>query len=111
MFRYLLYFRFVTYLSAICDNAAEGKKLLNTAINALFSMPVPGESNGGTDVLHEHTEEKPCLLWSALYIQELTVVCFLPFTFSSAVSLTELSFLVHLLPIQPMLQFSSLFLP
>ncbi|KAL8512575.1 hypothetical protein ACS0TY_018896 [Phlomoides rotata] len=64
---------FVTYLSAICDNAVEGKKLLNAAVNALFSMPVSGESNDGTDVLHEHTEEKPCLLWSALYIQELTV--------------------------------------
>lgn len=63
---------FVTYLSAICNNAVEGKKLLNAAINALFSMPASGESNDETHVLQEHTEEKPCLLWSALYIQQLT---------------------------------------
>ncbi|KAI3466224.1 hypothetical protein Pfo_022887 [Paulownia fortunei] len=64
---------FVTYLSALCDNAVEGKKLLNAAINALFSMPISGNSeHSGTDTLCEHTEGKPCLLWSALYIQELT---------------------------------------
>ncbi|KAL8466848.1 hypothetical protein ACS0TY_035786 [Phlomoides rotata] len=49
------YEMFVTYLLAVCDNAVEGKKLQNAAINALFSMPVSGESNDGTYVLHEHT--------------------------------------------------------
>ncbi|XP_041995229.1 rab escort protein 1-like [Salvia splendens] len=64
---------FVTYLSAVCDDAVEGKKLLNAAINALFSMAVSSSpENNGIDNLCEHTEEKPCLLWSALYIQDLT---------------------------------------
>ncbi|KAL6575145.1 hypothetical protein OROMI_012430 [Orobanche minor] len=64
---------FVTYLSAICDNAVEGKKLLNEAINALFCKPTSGNSeNSRLGNLCEHTEGKPCLLWSALYIQELT---------------------------------------
>ncbi|CAA0831991.1 Rab escort protein [Striga hermonthica] len=53
---------FVTYLSAKCGNAVEGKKLLNEAINTLFCK----------EHLCENTEGKPCLLWSALYIQELT---------------------------------------
>ncbi|XP_057809376.1 rab escort protein 1-like [Salvia miltiorrhiza] len=65
---------FVTYLSAVCDDAVEGKKLLNAAINALFSMAVSSSSkNNEIDNLSEHTEEKPCLLWSALYIQDLTM--------------------------------------
>ncbi|XP_047961963.1 rab escort protein 1-like [Salvia hispanica] len=69
---------YVTYLSAVCDDAVEGKKLLNAAINALFSMALSSSSeNNERDNLCEHTEEKPCLLWSALYIQDLTKVLFL----------------------------------
>ncbi|KAK6125536.1 hypothetical protein DH2020_040721 [Rehmannia glutinosa] len=64
---------FVTYLSAICDTAVEGKKLLSAAMDALFCMPISGNSgNSETDNLCELTEGKPCLLWSTLYIQELT---------------------------------------
>ncbi|EYU23207.1 hypothetical protein ABFS82_03G020400 [Erythranthe guttata] len=64
---------FVTYLSAMCDDNVQGKKLLNAAINALFSVPISGNSeNSGASNLSEHAEEKPCLLWSTLYIQELT---------------------------------------
>lgn len=73
---YLLHFRFVTYLSAVCDDALEGKKLLNAAINVLFSMAVSSESeNNVIDNLHYQTDDKPYLLWSTLYIQELTTVC------------------------------------
>ncbi|KAG8363561.1 hypothetical protein BUALT_Bualt19G0035300 [Buddleja alternifolia] len=62
---------FVTYLSAMCDNEVEGKKSLNSAIKALFSVPISGNSeNCATDSLH--TQAKPSLLWSALYMQELT---------------------------------------
>ncbi|KAL3845027.1 hypothetical protein ACJIZ3_002430 [Penstemon smallii] len=65
---------FVTYLSAMCKNAVEGKKLLDAAISALFSLPICGNSeNNGIDKLSEHTDSKPILLWSALYIQELTM--------------------------------------
>ncbi|KAL1566665.1 rab escort protein 1-like [Salvia divinorum] len=64
---------FVTYLSAVCDDSVEGKKLLNAAINALFHIAVSSSSeNNEIDNLREHAEEKPCLLWSALYIQDLT---------------------------------------
>ncbi|PIN24970.1 GDP dissociation inhibitor [Handroanthus impetiginosus] len=35
---------FVTYLSAICDNAEEGRKLLSVAIKVLFSVPISGNS-------------------------------------------------------------------
>ncbi|KAK4490461.1 hypothetical protein RD792_001138 [Penstemon davidsonii] len=65
---------FVTYLSAMCDNAVEGKKLLDAAISALFSLPICGNSeNNGIEKLSENTDSKPILLWSALYIQELTM--------------------------------------
>lgn len=71
----LLSFRFVSYLSTVCDNAVEGKKLLNAALNALFCKAVSSSSeNSGVDDLCERTEGKPCLLWSALYIQDLTTV-------------------------------------
>ncbi|CAI9758004.1 unnamed protein product [Fraxinus pennsylvanica] len=64
---------FVTYLSAPCDNAVEGKKLLHSAINALFSVSISGKSEKSNKGDHsENTEVKPSLLWSALYLQELT---------------------------------------
>ncbi|XP_022855033.1 rab escort protein 1 [Olea europaea var. sylvestris] len=61
---------FVTYLSALCDNAVEGKNLLHSAINALFSVSISGKSD--KDDQSEITEVKPSLLWTALYLQELT---------------------------------------
>ncbi|KAG8373599.1 hypothetical protein BUALT_Bualt11G0041100 [Buddleja alternifolia] len=52
---------FVTYLSAMCDNEVEGKKSLNSAIKALFSVPISGNSeNCATDSLH--TQAKPSFL-------------------------------------------------
>ncbi|XP_073293617.1 rab escort protein 1-like isoform X2 [Primulina huaijiensis] len=64
---------FVTYLSAMSVDAVEGKKLLNAAINALFSIPLSGNSKScGIDNSSENIEVKPSLLWSALYMQELT---------------------------------------
>ncbi|XP_027074995.1 rab escort protein 1 [Coffea arabica] len=35
---------FVVYVSTICEDAAQGKELLTTAINDLFSVPVSGNS-------------------------------------------------------------------
>ncbi|XP_073296530.1 rab escort protein 1-like isoform X2 [Primulina huaijiensis] len=64
---------FVTYLSATSIDAVEGKKLLNAAINALFSIPLSGNSeSSGVDNSGDNIEVKPSLLWSALYMQELT---------------------------------------
>lgn len=75
----VLWFRFVIYLSAICDDVLQGKKILNAAINALFSLPTPAET--GEDSLEHQNDsaemkEKPALLWSATYIQDLTMVFF-----------------------------------
>lgn len=74
-----MWFRFVIYLSAICDDFLQGKQILNAAINALFSLPTPAEA--GEDSLEHQNDsaqvkEKPALLWSATYIQDLTMVFF-----------------------------------
>ncbi|XP_051134560.1 rab escort protein 1 [Andrographis paniculata] len=62
---------FVTYLSVICDDPVEGKKSLTTAINALFSGPISSSERNSPDDSSNQAEDKPSLLWSALYIQEL----------------------------------------
>ncbi|CAK9164952.1 unnamed protein product [Ilex paraguariensis] len=63
---------FILYLSALCDNAIQGKNLLHAAINALFSAPVPGNAeNSNTDQNENAEQVKPGLLWSVFYIQEL----------------------------------------
>uniref|UniRef100_A0A5B6Z7K9 Rab escort protein 1 n=1 Tax=Davidia involucrata TaxID=16924 RepID=A0A5B6Z7K9_DAVIN len=68
---------FVLYLSALCDDAIQGKKLLNEAIYALVSVPISGNpENSFTDQNENIEEGKPTLLWSALYIQELTMGSF-----------------------------------
>ncbi|XP_060191859.1 rab escort protein 1 isoform X1 [Lycium barbarum] len=64
---------YLTYLSAICDDDVQGKKLLNAAINVLFHIPVSG-SSGNNDSAEDQSETrdaKPALLWSVLYTQEL----------------------------------------
>lgn len=63
---------FVSYLSALCEEADEGKKSLNAAINALFSVRISRSTENKSTDLSEDIEGKPSLLWSALYIQELT---------------------------------------
>ncbi|KAL2513953.1 Rab escort protein [Forsythia ovata] len=68
---------FVTYLSAVCNSAVEGKKLLHSAINSLFSVSISGKSEKrDIDDQSENTEVKPSLLWSTLYLQELTTGAF-----------------------------------
>ncbi|CAN1180438.1 Rab escort protein 1 [Linum perenne] len=67
---------FVIYLSALCEDVAEGKKLLNGAMNCLLTSPDHSESSSALEEenVNETTsveESKPRLLWSALYIQEL----------------------------------------
>ncbi|KAA8534921.1 hypothetical protein F0562_029863 [Nyssa sinensis] len=64
---------FVLYLSALCDDAIQGKKLLNEALCGLVSVPISGyPENSSADQSENMEEGKPTLLWSALYIQELT---------------------------------------
>ncbi|GAA0165656.1 G-protein modulator [Lithospermum erythrorhizon] len=65
----------VTYLSAPCDDTMQGKNLLQSAIDILFSVPVSGSSANSTSADENKNDElylKPFLLWSAFYIQELT---------------------------------------
>ncbi|KAM7516021.1 hypothetical protein LguiA_005604 [Lonicera macranthoides] len=76
---------FVFYLSALCEDAVQGKKLLHAAINALFSVPISASpEDSSTNQSDEDTKEvkpaeedteevKPALLWAALYMQELTM--------------------------------------
>lgn len=66
IFFFFTFFRFVFYISVVCDNAIEGKKSLQAAIDDLFSLHSDET---------ESKELKPTLLWSALYIQDLIEVC------------------------------------
>lgn len=65
------------YFSALCDEVNQGKKLLHAALSALQKLLVTGTAGNSSTVQSEGTEEaKPTLLWSALYIQDLSLVCF-----------------------------------
>lgn len=60
------------YLSALCNDASQGKTLLDTVINAI-EVSQMAERNAGTE--NEDTEvDKLFILWKATYIQELSVV-------------------------------------
>ncbi|KAF3440873.1 hypothetical protein FNV43_RR19159 [Rhamnella rubrinervis] len=63
---------FVLYFSALCDDAKQGKNLMRAAINDLLKLPGSENAESGSAVQGESAEVKPTLLWSALYIQELT---------------------------------------
>lgn len=72
---------FILHLSTLCDDASQGKKLLNAAINALFEQPISGSSEIKSSEIPEDNsvaqsavteEEKSALVWAALYIQEIT---------------------------------------
>lgn len=65
---------FVLYFSALCDEVNQGKKLLHAALSALQKLLVTGTAGNSSTVQSEGTEEaKPTLLWSALYIQDLSL--------------------------------------
>ncbi|XP_043721508.1 rab escort protein 1-like [Telopea speciosissima] len=60
----------VVYLSALCNDAAQGKELLRAAMNVLFPLSISknfeSSASEGTE-----GESKPTLMWSSIYIQEL----------------------------------------
>ncbi|BFG19844.1 hypothetical protein CerSpe_061180 [Prunus speciosa] len=64
---------FLLYFSALCDNAEQGKRLLHAVQNALLTLPMSGNPERASTVQSEKAEVKPTLLWSTLYIQELTM--------------------------------------
>ncbi|XVF56454.1 hypothetical protein PTKIN_Ptkin06aG0121900 [Pterospermum kingtungense] len=85
---------FVLYISALCDDDDQGKKILHSVMNTLLTVPdsIDSESNSavqsetaesGSVLQNENAESsftaqsntregKPTSLWSALYMQELT---------------------------------------
>ncbi|KAK1382801.1 Rab escort protein 1 [Heracleum sosnowskyi] len=64
---------FVYHISALCEDAIEGKKLLSEAVNVLFPDPSISPTNISKEE-HDNLEElQPTLLWHALYIQELSM--------------------------------------
>ncbi|KAH7519826.1 hypothetical protein FEM48_Zijuj08G0078400 [Ziziphus jujuba var. spinosa] len=63
---------FVLYFSALCDDGKQGKNLLRAAINDLLKLSGPEKAESGSAAEDENADVKPTLLWSALYIQELT---------------------------------------
>ncbi|GAB2282492.1 hypothetical protein Dimus_017035 [Dionaea muscipula] len=69
---------YVLYLSACCGDAYEGKKLLNAVIDVLFTSGSTEDNFSGDpeDSSSAQTKDmevgKPTLLWSVLYIQEVT---------------------------------------
>lgn len=68
---------FVLYLSTLCNDATQGKELLQAAIKSLFTLPVSGNPENSSSVHSENMEEvKPTLLWSALYTQDLVMGSF-----------------------------------
>ncbi|XP_017977967.1 PREDICTED: rab escort protein 1 [Theobroma cacao] len=86
---------FVIYISALCTDDDQGKKLLHAVMNTLVTLPVSTNSESNAAVQSESAESggaalnetaessftdqndlgegKPTLLWSALYIQKLTL--------------------------------------
>ncbi|KAJ4954284.1 hypothetical protein NE237_011067 [Protea cynaroides] len=65
----------VLYLSALCDDAAQGRELLRAAMNVLFPLPISKNSESSTSVETEGAEgeTKPILMWNSIYVQELSM--------------------------------------
>jgi len=64
------FFRFVIYFSTLCHDANQGQKLLNAAMDSLLTLPESAHPESSTTVHSENSaEEKPTVLWKALYIQ------------------------------------------
>lgn len=65
---------FVVYLSTSCDDVILGKEYVHAAMNALFVAHNSDSSELGISTNDEDTEGdvRPTLLWSCVYVQELT---------------------------------------
>lgn len=63
---------FVLYFSTLCNDADEGKKLLNASVNALLTLPVSGNTESIPILQSDCEDKKPAVLWGAFYIQKLT---------------------------------------
>ncbi|KAF5199016.1 Rab gdp-dissociation inhibitor [Thalictrum thalictroides] len=65
---------FLLYVSALCDDATQGKKSLHAAINALLKCSMSKNRETSSLFPNESEVVTPTLLWSAMYIQQLTKV-------------------------------------
>lgn len=68
----------MAYLSTPCTDASAGKQCIKKAMDALFS---PLDSDGSEGQLASTSgstgDVKPTLIWSCVYVQEITQVNFL----------------------------------
>uniref|UniRef100_A0A0D9UZG8 Rab escort protein 1 n=1 Tax=Leersia perrieri TaxID=77586 RepID=A0A0D9UZG8_9ORYZ len=65
---------FMAYLSTPCTDAFTGKKCISKAIDALFTTKASDDLEGHSETTSENNTEgvKPTLLWSCVYLQEIT---------------------------------------
>lgn len=64
------------YFCTLCNDADEGKKSLLAAMNALLVLPVSGNPDSISTDQSESPDKRPMVLWSATYIQKVTMVRF-----------------------------------
>ncbi|KAL5221095.1 hypothetical protein ABZP36_025808 [Zizania latifolia] len=64
---------FMVYLSTPCADAFTGKKYINKAIEILFTTKASDDPEGHLEITSENNKEvKPTLIWSCVYVQEIT---------------------------------------
>jgi hypothetical protein len=67
----------MAYLSTPCTDASAGKQCIKKAIDALFSSQGSDGSKSHLESTSESTDDvKPTLIWSCVYVQEITQVNF-----------------------------------
>ena len=67
----------MAYLSTPCTDASAGKQSIRKAIDALFSPQDSDGSEGHLETTSDSTDDvKPTLIWSCVYVQEITQVNF-----------------------------------
>jgi hypothetical protein len=67
----------MAYLSTPCTDVSAGKQCIKKAIDALFSPQASDGSEGHLETASESTEDvKPTVIWSCVYVQEITQVHF-----------------------------------
>ncbi|KAH0459496.1 hypothetical protein IEQ34_012310 [Dendrobium chrysotoxum] len=74
---------FLVYLSTPCDDASLGKECIRAAMRTLFTVPDPDSFDGISSNNENTGASKPTVLWSAIYIQELTHVASLGAIYST----------------------------
>ncbi|XP_028556177.1 rab escort protein 1-like [Dendrobium catenatum] len=72
---------FLVYISTPCDDASLGKE--RAAMRTLFTVPDPDSFDGISSNNENTGASKPTVLWSAIYIQELTHVASLGAIYST----------------------------